>query len=185
MSAPTFKRRELSNAQLCFIPNGESVDSVTVAAETWPDNDPTTNFTDYEMPDIERVTKEDEIESENFMIPKADGKGYKNDDEQMVTGRKWVATTAKTNNFIKQLENGLAAAVVDATSQEYGTETDNYILGILRIVERSKTGATLQTIQVWAKMRVRSAGEVGPASKKLEIEFKEEYSSLNSFLPAA
>lgn len=184
MATPTFQRRELASAEVCFIPSGETVDAVTVAAETWPDEDPTTNFTDYALPDIESIVAEKGIETESFRVPDPNG-GYTDDEEQMITSRKWVITTAKTNNFIKQLDHGLANPVADATAQAHGAVTDNYLLGVLRVTEKDKTGAVIQTTKVWAKMRVRSAGDVGPATKKLEVEFKQEFSSLNTFTAAA
>lgn len=179
MAAPTLIRRELANAEVCFIPNGETVDSVTVAVGTWPDNVPPTNFTNYALPDVEKVVMEKGVVDEEFMIPDANG-GYFADNEQMVTNRKWVITTAKTSNFIKQLDKGLAAAVVAATPQAHGTKQDNFLFGILRITELSKAGATLEVTQVWAKMRVRSSGETGPATRKIEVEFQQYASSLNT-----
>lgn len=179
MAAPTLKRRELANAALCFIPAGETVDSVTVAQELWPDDDPATNFTDYEMPDIEKVVLEKNEVEEEIMVPLETG-GYHADDENMVVGRVWVATTAKTNNLIKQLDKGLASAVVADAAQAHGVKADNFLLGVLRITERNKDGAVIDVTQVWAKMRVRTSGETGPATKKIEITFKQYPSSLNT-----
>lgn len=179
MAAPTLIRRELANAKICFIPNGETVDLVDVDSETWPDNDPVTNFTDFELPDIEKVVLEKGVVDEEIMVPDDNG-GYFSDDEQMVTSRKWIATTSKTSNLIKQLDKGLAAAVVADAAQTHGTKSDNYLLGILRVVETDKTGAVIETTQVWAKMRVRSTGETGPATRKIEVEFKQNPSSLNT-----
>jgi hypothetical protein len=180
MAAPTLIRRELANARIYFIPAGETVDTVTVAAETWPDNDPTTNYTDYEIPDIEKVVLEKKLVEEEFMVPSDTG-GYDSDDEEMVTSRMWTITTAKTNNRIKQLDKGLAAAVAASTAQAHGTVKDNYLLGVLLIEEQGKGGSMIERTHVWAKMRVKSSGETGPATRKIEVSFKHQYSSLNTF----
>lgn len=172
-------RRELANVQLCFIPAGEVVDTVTVAVGTWPDNLPPTNWTGYELPDIEKVVSEKMTVDEEFMVPDPAG-GYFADDEQMITGRKWVVTTSKTSNLIKQLDKGLAAAVVTNAAQAHGVRSDNFLMGALRITEIGKTGSVLETTTVWAKMRVRSTGETGPATRKIEVEFKQYPSALNT-----
>lgn len=184
MGLPTLSRRELANAVLSFTPIGDTVDSVIVAAELWPDEIPTTNFTDYNIPDIEKIVEEKNMVDEEIMIPNAGG-GYFADDEQMVTARKWVATTSKTNSYIKQLDKGLAAVAVGGAAQAHGTKSDNYLMGILKITETGKNGSVIETTKVWAKMRVRSTGETGPATKKIEIEFKQYYSSLNTVTVAA
>lgn len=184
MAAPTLIRRELANAVLSFIPAGETVDSVTVAKELWPDEDPTTNYTDYAIPDIEKVVEEKSVVDEEIMIPDANG-GYFADDEQMVTSRMWVITTAKTSNLIKQLDKGLASTLVAAAAQTHGTKSDNFVMGVLRIVMVNKNGSVLETTKVWAKLRVRSTGETGPATKKIELQFKQYPSSLNTITVAA
>ena len=184
MAAPTLIRRELANAVLSFIPAGETDDSATVAQELWPDEDPTTNYTDYAIPDIEKVVQEKGVVDEEIMIPNANG-GYFADDEQMVTNRKWVITTAKTSNLIKQLDKGLAATLVAAAAQEHGEKSDNFLMGVLKITEVNKNGSTLETTKVWAKLRVRSTGETGPATRKIELEFKQYPSSLNTVTVSA
>lgn len=184
MATPTFIRRELMATKLYFIPSGETVDAVTVAQETWPDEDPTTNFTDYEMPDIERLVSEKEIQTEDRLVPSASG-GYVNDPEEMVTMRKFLGTTAKTNNFLKQLDFGLANPIADATSQEIGTVTDNYIDGVARIDFLDKAGAVKESIKFWARLRLVAPGETGPATRSIEFSLEKRYSSLNAYTPTA
>lgn len=180
MSAPTLIRRELSNARLYFLPAGETVDSVTVAAETWPDEVPTTNYTAYEWPDIEKMTDEKKVQEEIRMIPSASG-GYVEDPEEMVVMRKWLCTTAKTNNHLKRLAAGLASAVVADTPQELGEVTDNYVDGVCRIDLAGKDGVLLESYKFWARIRLVSPGEVGPATRAIEFSVEKRYSSLNTY----
>jgi len=184
MATPTLIRRDLHHAKVYFIPAGETVDTVTVAAETWPDEDPTTNFTDYELADVENLIDEKQVQEESRMVPSTLG-GYIDDPEEMVTMRRWLGRTAKTNNYFKQLEFGVANPVADATAQELGTVTDNYIDGVCRIDLVGKDAAVKESIKIWARLRVRSAGEVGPATRLIEFSLEKRYSSLNTYTPSA
>ena len=186
MSAPTLIRRELKNARLYFIPSGETVDNVTVSLGnvTWPDNVPTTNWTAYQFADIETVKEAKEIETETFKVPKATG-GYTVDTEEMLIKRLWTAITSKTNNYLKQLEHAVPAAVVASTPQAPFTKNDNYLEGIMLMEIQNKNGVIIERTQVWARLRLVSAGDVGPATAKVEISLEQRDHANNSYVAYA
>lgn len=184
MSAPTVVRRELKNARMYFIPSGETVDSVTVANATWPDNSPTTNWTNYEIPEIEDVKSENTIKKETFTIPDTAG-GYREEEEEMITRRLWKATTHKTNNYLKKLQHGLATAPVVGAAQAPGATKDNYTDGVMLLEIQNKSGTVIERIQVWARLRLVTAGDVGPATSKVEFSMEQLPSTLNSYLLVA
>jgi hypothetical protein len=184
MPAPTLIRRELKNARIYFIPVGEVVDSVTVANATWPDNVPLTNWTNYQIPDIETVKSERTVKSETFSIPNDNG-GYTEDTEEMVTSRKWTATTHKTNSYLKQLENGLAATAVASSAQTPGGKADNFIDGVMLLEIQNKGGTVIERTQVWARLRLVSGGEVGPATSQVEFSLELRQSTLNTYVAYA
>lgn len=186
MSAFAFIRRELKNARIYFVPAGTVVDSVTVAAATWPDNNPTTNYTDFEFQDIEAVKEERNVKKESFMIPAASG-GYTEDTEEMVTSRAWKATTHKTNAVLKQLQHGLASLPVATTAQAPGAKKDNSVDGIMLLVVQNKAGTVIERTQVWGRLRIVSSGDIGPESSKLEFSVEELSNALNTYVadPAA
>jgi hypothetical protein len=183
MSAPTLIRRELKNARLYFIPSGETVDSVAVslANATWPDNSPTANWTAYQFADIETVKEAKEVETETFKIPKATG-GYSVDTEEMLIKRVWTATTAKTNNYLKTLEHATAAVVAAATAQAPFTNNSNYMEGIMLLEIQNKNGGVIERTQVWARLRLVSAGDVGPATAKVEFSLEQRDHANNSYI---
>src|SRR5688500_10868400 len=109
MAVPNLIRRELRSAKVYFIPNGESVSSVTVSDTTWPTATPTSNYTNYEIPDIETLAEEIEQQDEEFLLPTPTG-GYRNQPETHLLGKSWLITTAKTSTYLKQLQHGLALA---------------------------------------------------------------------------
>jgi hypothetical protein len=184
MSVPTLIRRELKNARLYFIPSGETVDSVTVANATWPDAVPTTNWTGYQFADIETVKEAKEVETEKFKVPKATG-GYTIDTEEMLVMRTWKATTSKTNSIVKQLEHALAAAVVASTAQAPFVKNDNYLDGVMLLEIQNKNGVVIERTQVWARLRLVSAGDVGPTTAKVELSLEQRESTLNTYVAFA
>ena len=184
MSAPTLIRRELKNARLYFIPEGETVDSVLVANALWPDNAPAANWTAYQFGDIETVKESKEIETETFKVPKATG-GYSIDTEEMLVKRMWNATSAKTNSILKKLEHALSAAVVASTAQAPFTNNSNYQDGVMLLEIQNKNGTVIERTQVWARLRLVSAGDVGPATAKVEFSIEQRESTLNSYVAYA
>ena len=190
MSAPTLIRRELKNARIYFIPAGETIAlgnveaSMVVANATWPDNTPATNWSNYQIPDIETVKSVKSIKSETFNVPNDNG-GYLEDIEEMVTMRKWTATTHKTNSYLKQLEHGLAAIAVASTAQAPGSRPDNFIDGVMLLEVQNKSGAVIERTQVWSRLRLVNGGDVGPATSQVEFSLEQRPSSLNTYVAYA
>jgi hypothetical protein len=185
MSAPTTIRRELLNARVYFIPAAEVVDSVTVVQNgPWPDNNPTTNYTSYQLHDTETIKCEREFEEETFKIPKATG-GYADDVESTLKKVTYTGTTAKTNSLLKQLEHGLASQPVVGTAQAPFVRNDNFVEGVALLELQNKTGTVTERIQIWTRLRLTDAGEVGPNSKKLTYTLELRDSTANSYVLVA
>jgi hypothetical protein len=190
MAALTTKRREYKNARLYFIPVGEVIplgdgeSSLTVSKTTWPDNTPPSNWTGYQFDDIETVKESKEFDTETFKIPAAAG-GYLDDEEQTLKKRMWTAATAKTNNLLKQLEHALAAVPVVGTPQAPGAKQDNYLEGVMLLEIQNKDGPVIERTQVWARLRLVTAGDVGPATSKIEFSLEQRESGNNTFLLVA
>lgn len=181
MAAPTLIRREFKNARISFIPAGETVDSVTVAVGTWPDASPTTNYTAYAFADIESVKETKEVKKETFEVPKSAG-GYFLDSEETLVSRIWTSTTAKTNSIIKQLEHGLSAPLVAGVPQAPFTNQNNFVDGVFLLEIQNKNGVVIERTQVWGRLRLVSAGDVGPATAKVEFSIEQRESVLNTYV---
>lgn len=184
MSAPTTIRRELLNARVYFIPAGETVDSVTVDDETWPDNSPLTNWTNYMLQDTETLKRERTYDTETFKVPKAAG-GYADDDENTLKKTLFTGTTAKTNSYFKKLENGLATVPVVGTAQAPDADNNDYIEGVALIEFQNKTGAVTERLQIWARLRLVDPGDVGPATRKITYSLERRDSGNNTYLLVA
>jgi hypothetical protein len=181
MAAYTTIRRELLNARVYFIPVGEIVDSVTVAEATWPDNAPTANWTAFQLHDTETIKSEREFEEEVFKIAKATG-GYRDDTESSLKKAMYTGTTAKTNSILKQLEHGLATQPVVGTAQAPFARNDDYVEGVALLELQNKSGTVTERIQVWSRLRLSNAGEVGPNTKKLTYTLEVRDSTANSYV---
>jgi len=187
---PIVIRRELLNVRGYFIPQGDLVDGITVAAEAasgqgWPDNAPTSNYTAYEFVQIENAKSVNTVVNEVFKIPNPAGGGYVDDEEQMVTKRSWEMESHATNSYFKKLENGLASLPVAGTAQAIGQNLDNYIDGVALLVYTTKGSTVVERRQVWARLRLKAAPDVGPATGKVAFSLEMRPSTQNSYLLVA
>jgi hypothetical protein len=57
--------------------------------------------------------------------------------------------------------------------------------GVLLIEIQNKAGVVIERTQVWARMRLKTAGDVGPVTAKVELVFEQLASTLNSYLLVA
>lgn len=184
MAAPTTIRRELLNARVYFIPSGETVDAVTVTETAWPDNSPTANWTAYQLQDTETLKVEREYEQETFQIPKASG-GYFDDEEGTLKKVTLTGVTAKTSSLIKQLEYGLSSQPVVGTAQSPFARNDDFVEGVALIEFQNKSGTVTERLQIWSRLRLSDAGEVGPNTKKITYVLERRDSVNNSYVLVA
>jgi hypothetical protein len=184
MAAFTTIRRELLNARVYFIPSGELVDAVTVTETAWPDNNPTANWTAFQLHDTETIKADREYEEEVFKIPRATG-GYNDDVEKSLKSVKYTGLTAKTNSLLKQLEHGLSSQPVAGAAQAPFANGNDYVEGVALIEIQNKTGAVTERIQIWARIRLTDPGEIGPQTKKLTYELEKRDSVNNSYVLVA
>lgn len=184
MSAFTTIRRELLNARVYFIPSGELVDSVTVTSSTWPDNNPTTNWTNYMLHDTETIKSERTYDTETFKIPK-DAGAYKDDEENTLKKVLYTGTTAKTNSLFKKLEHALATIPVVGTAQAPHVDNNDYVEGVALLEFQNKTGVVTERLQIWARIRLTDPGDVGPATRKLTYTLERQDSGNNTYLLVA
>lgn len=181
MAAYTTTRRELLNARVYFVPKGEVVDTVTVDEDTWPDNTPTANWSAFQLQDTETLKCEREFEVESFQVPKATG-GYNEETESILKKVTYTGATSKTNSLFKQLEHGLNSQPVVATAQSPFVKNEDFIEGVALIEFQNKAGVMTERLQIWSRLRLSDAGEVGPASKKLTYTIERRDSVANTYL---
>ena len=142
-----FKRREVKSERIYFIPRGAVVDAVTVAIATWPDMNPTSNWGDYQLGDIETLKPTRKTESESFIVP-ADAGGYDENVEEIVVSNSWTAETALTNELLKQLDYGLVTPPVAGTAQTPFARKENYLEGVLlKETQIRSTGAVTERLK--------------------------------------
>jgi hypothetical protein len=185
MGVPTLVRRERKNATLSFIPAAEVVDSVTTTKTTWPDGDPTTNYTNYSIPDIEELTEEILSVMEPFRVPRTSG-GYRLENEKHLEGLAFEALTAKTNSFLKGLQWATPAVVVAAAAQAPNERGQLWIDGVLLIELRSNAGVIIDRAQMWCRMFLVDPGAAAKAeTSKLRIRWEVLDSGNNTYLAVA
>lgn len=182
MSAPALSRRELKNAKVYILPAGEVVDSVTVSKTTWPDANPTTNYTNYEFPEIEGMVQEVMSEDEVFLIPRDSG-GYANDTEKHLRGIYYTGTTAKTNGYLKALQYAVPAMVAANTAQSPNTRAQLWFEALMLIELRSNAGVIIERIQTWCKVFLQDPGTgAGPQTSKVQFRCEVQFAALNTYI---
>ena len=180
MSALAFKRREKKIERLYFIPAGTTVDGAVVAKTTgWPDNVPTSNFTDFEFDAVENLKQDRTTEKETFKVP--GNTGYVIDEDEIVLQQAWSATTHASNAIIKMLQYGFATIPVANTPQVPRARKENYIDGLLlKETQLVSTGAVTERLLTWARLTVTDFGESADLTSKVICKFAELESSSNS-----
>ena len=190
MSEFAFKRREVKAERIYFIPTGTIIalgsgaSPLTVARESWPDADPTTNYSDFLIDDIETLKPERETETETFEIPSA-ADGYTKDLDEWVTGRTWTAETAKTSALVIMLEEGLSALPVAGTAQTPGARKENYVEGLMHHETTTRGVGVTRRRRVWARIHLVSPGDSSAKTSKVQLKFRQMESTLNSFVVVA
>jgi len=172
--------RRLKGAFVYFIPFGVTVDSATVSATSWPDNDPTTNWTDYAFGCIENVQPMREADTESLLCPSPDG-GYILEDEQRATKDGWMMQTNKYNELIDRLEYGLASTPVAGVPQTPFAERDRYVDGVVLIQARGLDGTDYHVEQWHARLRLATVPEWGNSTSKPVVSFQCLQNDLNTF----
>lgn len=181
MAVLAFNRREVKGERIYFIPAGTSVDSVTVAIATWPDASPTSNWTDFEMDDIEMLEPGKEVETETFVIP-SNTDGYDEDEDQTVKANFWTAETAKTNALVKMIEYGLATLPVANTAQVPFARKENYVEGVLLKETVVRGVGVTERLQCWARVYLETPGNSSSKTSKVKLKFRRMASANNTFV---
>lgn len=171
MSTPHSIRRSLHNARFYFIPEGTVVGGVTVSATTWPTASPITNWTDFEIPEVERVVPRNVEEEEEFRIPRDTG-GYLIDRNVDVVSRIWGIFTHKASSYTKRLEHGTAVFPTVNVATIPGAVSNPFIRGVALFELQGKGGTMEERFQLWGKLRLVSPGEVGPKTRLIEMNFE-------------
>lgn len=184
MPVATRQRREYSNVRVYFIPSGDTIDDtvdVMVSKSSWPDATPTTNWTNYQIRDIERCVPIQEIESEPFKIP-ADSGGYDIDTEEMVIRRIWEFTTSISSSLFKRFEHALGSIVEPDVAQSPGTKNDNFLLGVMLAEFQNKDGSIIERWQLWGKLRLKEIPPIEPKTRSWVFTFEQSSSLLNTYV---
>lgn len=176
--------RRLIGAFVYFIPYGKTVDGSVVSATSWPDNDPETNYGNYQFGCIERAQAFRERTTETFDCPAVTG-GYDQEEEVRTIRRGYDMTTNKYNALIDQLQWELAAEPAAGVAQAPFAVTDSFIRGVVLIQGRNKTGVDAHTEQWQAKLRLVTIPDFANETGKPVLRFEFERNDLNTFeIPA-
>lgn len=169
-----------------FLESGTTVDATVVAAETVvspaagkPDANPTTNWSDYALGNVESAKFSVKTEDESFMVPSSAG-GYTEEVEKRVVADLLDIKVDKASEIYHRLAMGAAAKIVVGTAQAPHTVLDRKITGWLRLQARKQAGTDIFLLDWWCELRLKELPEYGSKTIRPVFEARKLYSSLNS-----
>ncbi|MEM1085949.1 MAG: hypothetical protein AAGI48_17705 [Verrucomicrobiota bacterium] len=154
----------LLNAQIFFIPDGTSVDGGTASISSLPDNDPATNWTDFEFGCINRVQWSPEYKEEDRECADTVNGGYRTRKRRWVDRDMFDFTTLEYNENHHRLAFGIDGAITPGTGQTPFATKFREIDGWLRIVAGKEDGTELCTGHLWVRLRLGDVPEWANAS---------------------
>lgn len=175
-------RTETKFSHIYFIPEGTTVDAVTVAQNTWPDADPATNYSAYKFKELEMVKTERSTDSETRLyVSETTGK-YEEENDTNLKAKSYLADTSKTNAFVKMLEYGLASLPVPGTPQVPRADARTYRDGVmLKETGIVATGEITERLHTWARVELVTEGDESNKTSKIQLRFTEKDSDNNTF----
>ena len=96
--------------------------------------------------------------------------------------RRFTGSHGSTNSILKQLEHALSAPLVAGVAQAPFTNQNNFVDGVFLLEIQNKNGVVIERTQVWGRLRLVSAGDVGPATSKVEFSIEQRESVLNTYV---
>lgn len=178
--AATVNIRSILGCFAYFIPSGETVDGSAVSVSSWPDNDPTTNWTNYAFGCIEMAEPIRDFDDKEVLCPSQDGY-YDSETERFLKRYGYRVTTNKVNDIVLRLHHCLTDAVAADTAQTPGANRDPYVDGVLLIQARGTDGNDYTVEQWWARLRLTTPAGMSPEFQKPVLEFVLQKNSLNTW----
>jgi len=177
MSTITSRKEYLTGRVYCIpigtvIALGSGDSSLTVSKTTWPDNVPTTNWSDWMIQDTQKITKTKEFGEEVFGVLNDNG-GMTDNKEKYLKGVVFSGETFHTREIFKQLEWGLASIPQIGEAQAPFAENEDSIECVCLIeFQDSRTGAMTEAVQFWAKLSLKDDGSGSEKTRKLVYELE-------------
>lgn len=163
-----------------FARSGESIESITVAADAYPSTDQATNWSDFGC--VSEGRNEPNVAQYPVMCPKPSG-GYEEKLEEQVLRDSYVLTFNKTNPFYWELAEGFNASITDGTAQTPGQKGDRFIQGWLKLQKRGIDGQDRIVKNVWGKLRLSEQFAASSDPTRPVFRFDVEYSAIATSEP--
>lgn len=169
MSAPALLER-LVGCFAYFIPNGSTVDTLTISPTVKPDASPTTNWTDFYLGSVMSAKHEVETKDNSFMKASPAG-GAEKVRRVKVLSDSIVMKTREMGEPQLRLQYGLSAVIAEGTAQSPFVATSRQIDGWLKVHYRQEDGTDMAIMDVWCTMELVS-GLVGNGQDTTEPEMR-------------
>ncbi len=169
MSAPALLER-LIGCFAYFIPNGSTVDALTISPTVKPDGDPATNWTNYFLGSVISAKHDAEVQDNSFLKASPAG-GFEKVPRKKVLQDMITMKTREMGEAQLRLQYGLSAAIVEGTAQTPFASTDRRIDGWLKVHYRQEDGTDMAVMDVWCSMELTNGLTAEGKTTEPELKF--------------
>ena len=183
MSNRDLTLRPILGAFAYFLRAGDTVDSITVAAETVvspaagkPDNNPTTNWLSL---GVVKAAEPDWDEKEFPYLEALPSGGHIQREQSTITAEYWKLDLEGVTDIAFELMFGLTK-ITKGTAQIPGNVLDRKIEGWLKLQARQTSGTDLFLADIWCEVRMEKAPKIEQSPVLASLRFQKLYSTLNT-----
>ncbi len=183
MASRALTIRPIIGAFAYFLRAGDTVDSITVAAETVvspaagkPDNSPTTNWADLGV--VKAATPSVEEKKSTYLKPLPSG-GHEQVEERQVVADYLTLDLENLTDIALEMMFGIGK-ITQGTPQIPGNVLDRKVQGWLKLQGRKTDAADLFVIDLWVEARLASIPKIEANPVTASIRFQKMYSTLNT-----
>lgn len=166
-----------------FLKNGLSVDSTTVSESVKPDNDPATNWTDYELGLVESASMNNDVQTESVRGPVSGGGAYQESNEFALQQNLTVnLVIAELNPTLWQVLF-MSGPITDGgggSGSFVPLSAGAFLKGWSRLEMYDESNVKVSSVDVFSQIRLNGNVDFREAVTKVPVSLKVFSNSLNT-----
>jgi hypothetical protein len=174
-------RSAIIGSHFMFLPQGTSIDAVTVGVDDKPDSVPTTNWTDYTLGCVESISMSNDVTEEAVRCPVSGGGAYQEANafalQQNLTAN---ITLAELNPLLWQvIWMADTISPTGPTSAFVPLAAGAFLKGWSRITMYDESNVLISTAEFWSQLRLNGNVDFQEAVTKIPVALKIFTNALN------
>lgn len=182
-------RSAILGNHIYFLPEGTTIDVVTVASNAKPDNDPATNWTDYKLGGVEEATINNEVQTTTIRTPLDDvGSGvpggvYQDKDEFVRQQNVEIDFTLVEITPTVWRSIWLSGEITDGgggTGAFVPLSQSGFVKGWARLSQYDSLNQLVSKVEFWSQLRISGPAAFGEDVAKIRMNLKVFANPLNT-----